>query len=305
MNQNMMGMQQMQLPNVPPVKELWKDEKTKYRHWMILFGFGLLAIFALLLTSTIMNATSVESLRQTDRDYANANYAGDKLKDYLSGVERKITLTYIVFPSIQASIIAIAAAIFFLSLPSVYKEKSFARLSGFPTLMVGIGAIFSLFTLIRMLWTGGGAMFDSPGGIFQFILYFIVLFSYLFGSMQVSKIRRVFALSERVAKIKASPMYQQAQQQAQAMNAGQAGPINSPYGPAMSGTATATGSTAAQSQQNPEAVQQPVVSKEKAALQKMKVADLKKVAIKLSISGSATMKKPELIENILRVSNKK
>jgi len=191
-----------------------------------------------------------------------------------------------------------------ISLFKVYKEKNFARLSGFAPMLIGIGAFLGFFQLIKLMWSHD-ATFSSAGAIFQFINYFLVIAVYFGGSMQISRIRKTFLLSERVAKIKASPEFQQAMQNAQNAQA----PMGNPYGPMGMGvpptpapTNTTTTSTPGQAPTQPNA---PKVSKERVELEKMKVVDLKKVAKKLSISGYSSMKKPELIKNILRVTNTK
>uniref|UniRef100_A0A2C9KQ55 Rho termination factor-like N-terminal domain-containing protein n=1 Tax=Biomphalaria glabrata TaxID=6526 RepID=A0A2C9KQ55_BIOGL len=115
---------------------------------------------------------------------------------------------------------------------------------------------------------------------------------------QVSKIKRVFMMSARIEALKNDPAYQAAQAQMQAMQNGQMpqGTMG-PFGPVMPGAVA----TAA----NPVAPQVPIISKEQEKLEKMSLVDLKKVAKKLSISGSDKMEKKELIASILRVTDNK
>lgn len=117
---------------------------------------------------------------------------------------------------------------------------------------------------------------------------------------QVSKIKRVFAASARIEQLKNDPNFQAYQQQMQQMMGGQA-PMG-PFGPAVQPPVE----NAPDAQQAPAGVaaaaQQPKVSDEQAKLEAMTLANLKKVAKKLSISGSDKMDKKELIEAILRVS---
>ncbi len=75
-----------------------------------------------------------------------------------------------------------------------------------------------------------------------------------------------------------------------------------PFGPM---TASTTNDQAQADQNAPFAVipVQAKVSEEQAKLENMSLANLKKVAKKLSISGFEKMEKKELIEAILRVTN--
>ena len=304
MNPNMMGMQMGQMPDLPTTKELWKNEKTKYRQWMILFAIGVSVVFALLLTSAIFNLIGREQIEKALRKKYYAYYASgsDALHNALNSITYTVNVYNIGLPMVQALLVGIGLILFLVTAVESYKQKNFGRLSGFSTMIIGLGAFMAFFQLIRLFWSHGGT-FDNPGGIFQFVNYFLVVGVYFGGSMQVSRIRRTFIMSERIANIKASPEYQQAQQQAQAMMNGQVptNPITNPYGPAGVGTPIGAAKTNITGQ--PVKVAESQISKERQELEKMSVANLKKVAKKLSISGYSTMKKPELIKSILRVTS--
>ena len=300
----MMGMQMGQMPELPTIKELWKNEKSKYRQWMILFAIGVAVVFALLLTSAIFNLIGRADIEKALNKKYNEYYAAGSsaLREAIKSIGYTVNVYYIGLPMVQAVFVGIGLILFIVTLFESYKEKNFGKISGFSTMIIGAGAFMAFFQLIRLFWSHGGT-FDNPGGIFQFVNYFLLIGVYFGGSSQVSRIRRTFIMSERIAKIKASPEYQQAQQQAQAMMNGQAptNPIANPYGPA--GVGTPMGSPKVNATGEVVKSVEPEISKERQELEKMSVSNLKKVAKKLSISGYSTMKKPELIKSILRVTS--
>ena len=314
MNPNMMGMQMGQMPNIPTTTELWKNEKAKYRLWMISFTIGIIIVFSLLLTSAILNIVGREGIKTALVESITKHYGGPNspaAQEALNGVNKTVTMNNIAIPAIEAGLIGIGAILFVVTLFESYKKKNFAKLSGFAPLIIGIGAFMAIFQIVRLAWSHNGGTFDNPGGIFQFINNFLLLGVYFAGSMQVSRIRRTFIASERIEKIKNSPQYQQAQAQMNAMQNGGQAPMGNPYGPMGMGTPTGAASVnkagaTVGAPGNPIPVT-PVetISKERKALETMSVAELKKVAKKLSISGYSTMKKPELIKDILRVTSSK
>lgn len=176
--------------------------------------------------------------------------------------------------------------------------------------------------LVEMTFKHGSILFEiKPEGIIVFMLYISAILVFLGGSMQVAKIRKAFAISERVEQIKASPQYQAMQAQMNQMQANGQGPMMNPMGgmgpmgpvstpqpetpvqPANAGQTT-VGTNVAPIQ--------PAVKRELTPLEKqtkklsaMKVGDLKALAKKLSISGYSTMKKNELVDNIIRITEGK
>jgi len=128
---------------------------------------------------------------------------------------------------------------------------------------------------------------------------------YFGASTKVVRIRRQFAISERVEQLQNDPVYQAQMKQMQnmmqngGMQMGPMGPMsqpmNQPSQPVMNPQGT---------QQTNNTINEPLISKEEKELKEMTIAQLKQVAKKLSISGTSTMKKAELIKAILRVTDK-
>ncbi len=302
----MMGMMQNQ--NMPTIKELWKDEKSKYRHWILLFGIGMMAVLGLLIASLVLNVQTKGDIVQNMIDKIQELYKeGTPQHDGAADTANSIfNSTYIILPAIQMGLVAIGLLLFITTVVQSYREKNFGKLSGVGTMVIGIGALFSVYQLFSLIWSGSRAeMFSTPGGIFQFITYFVILGVYFGGSSQVSRIRRTFLMSARMEALKKDPNYQNMMQQAQAMMNGQApGAQNmGPFGPKM-GTAQGNPAQGNPAQATPQPTG-PVKSQEEKDLEGMSVQDLKAVATKLSISGVDTMTKPELIKAILRVTSQK
>ncbi|WKX02657.1 Rho termination factor N-terminal domain-containing protein [Candidatus Mycoplasma mahonii] len=300
-----------QLPNVPSVKELWKKEKSEYRQWILIFGIGILIIFALMCTSMIMNLlseTSIKSsLEQNFKD--NGTYKLDKIPSFVDQTWRE---QFLMLPSIKVAFIGIGIILFIITTIQSYNEKSFAKLSGWSTMVIGIGTLLAAFNLFQMMWSRNAraSMLDINirGGVFAFINNFLIIGVYFGASIKVSKIKRVFAISERVEQLKNDPQYQaqmnmfRNMQNNQGMNTN-----NAPFGPTNSGrtdgAASFNGNVAAPMQGAPKETVIEKMSQERKDLLEMKVEDLKEVAKKLSISGLSKMTKKELIDNIMRVTS--
>lgn len=301
---------QMGLPNVPPVKELWKNEKEKYRHWILLFGIGILVIFAMQLTSFILNMISADTIKATLQDRTN-----DYLGASLTTAQRKtvaaevFTKTFLVMPIVQFSLVGLGIFYFIVTVFYSYKHHSFAKISQWATMVIGLGTFVAVYQLLQMAISKSSRIVldnDFPGGIFQFINYFLVIGVYFGAAVKVSKIRRQFAISERVERLKNDPMFQQQMEayknmmQNGGMSMGPMGPMVNPQATNVNNPQLA-GAKNNQTQQN---ISKPEVSKEEKELNAMSITELKQVAKELSISGYNRMKKTELIKAILRVSNK-
>ena len=318
MNPFMNGMAQGQVPNMPTTKELWKHEKEKYRHWIILFGIGILVIFALFLTSLILSIVNEASIKEHIRvwGYGKAQFAGIDPKgkiiydgsDYDLAVKDWASSTWtkenIIYTSIKAGLSGIGVILFVSTTYNAYQKKSFARLSAWASFAIAICALIGVYEIISMAWQEyPKVVFQYPEGIFLFILYIIPIAIWLFVSRPIAKIRRTFLMAERIEAFKNSPQYQQMQEQmSQMQNGGNINPAAmGPFGPqSQPQTGPAGTPTAAPTQP----VKRELTPKEKRIkeLQAMNISNLKEIAKKLSISGYTSMKKAELIDNIVRIS---
>lgn len=204
------------------------------------------------------------------------------------------------YPIVSFVLLGIGVLLYGATVYDSYKSKTFAKLSGYTTFIVLAGAIFAAFQLMQMAWNEGARIETQfGGGIFQIVAYVLVIVVAVLGS-QVSKIKRVFAASARIEQLKNDPNFQAYQQQMQQMMGGQA-PMG-PFGPAVQPPVQNADANVQQTPATATAAAQTKVSDEQAKLEAMTLANLKKVAKKLSISGSDKMDKKELIEAILRVS---
>ena len=326
MNPNIMGMQG--LPNVPTTKELWKNEKDKYRIWIVMLTITLTAITVLALVSFILGLINSESIESTIKTSLRDNVPSKitdpgKISEWKDEVTNSLLVrSFKVFPGIIFGLLLIGMVMYIATLIESYKRKSFSKLSKWTTLVIGVGAIYGIYMLISMIQSKSIILEIQPEGIILFMLYVSSILVFLGGSFQVSRIRKQFAISERVEQIKASPQYQAMKAQMDQMQAN-GGPMMNPMGPTgmgpmgpmstpqppMSTKPTNAGQTTMGSQPS---VVQPAVKKELTPLEKqtkklsvMKVDDLRSLAKKLSISGYSTMKKSELVDNIIRITEGK
>lgn len=290
---------QMGLPEVPTVKELWKNEKSKYRHWILLFGIGIAAVFALQLTAFIINMVNMDSIKDSIETNLKETYKNVSDSD----VNAAFNSTFLIGPIIQLVLVGLGLVYFLTTVYASYKNHSFAKISQWATMVIGIGAFIAIFQLLQLSWRSGSrTIFDTPGGVFQFVNYFLMIGVYFGASVKVSKIRREFAVSERVEQLKNDPAFQQQMEmyknmmQNGQMQMGPMGPMVNPMAPPVQ--------PGQQPVNQPITPAEPQISKEEADLKEMTVVELKDVAKELSISGYSDMKKAELIKAILRVTEK-
>lgn len=314
MNPNMFGQMPMgQLPKVPTTTEMWKDEKTKYRHWIILFGVSILAIFGLLLAGLIVNLVNEHEIKDSLIKWAekgNINMpsnitAPTEVATYISDWASKYwRSSLIIVQSIKLALVFIGVILFISTVYTAYTKKSFSHISKWATTIVGLGALVGVWQLLSLIW-GASPVFSYPQGIYDFILYILPIAVYIFVSQPINKIRRQFAYSERIEQIKNSPQYKQMMEQMEAMQNGQAGsnPMG-PFGPMSQPQPTNPMAAAPMAAAPAQPVKKELTPSEKRAkeLSNMKVEELKAIAKKLSISGYSAMKKEELIENIIRIT---
>lgn len=288
--------------NIPSVKELWKDEKSKYRHWIVILGLGILLTTSLTLASFIMNILNASSIKADISESLNKTYK-NVTEAMVNGSFQRI---FIIFPAIQLFAMFTGLVLYIGGTYNSYKEKNFARLSGWPTLVVGLGAFLAFINIVQALFTGNtSSLFSSPSSLFSFISSIIFIVVYFAASAPVSRLRRVFIISERMEKMKNDPQFQAMQQQISAMLQGQGGAMG-PFGPATGaaqGAAPKTGQGTPTQPGQTVTPQQPQENPTKKKLDGMTVTQLKEVAKELSISGYQSMKKQELIDAILRISN--
>lgn len=320
MNPNMFGqMGPGALDAVPTTEKLWQNEKEKYRHWIILFAISILAIFALLIVGLVLNIAHETRIKHdlaswgygkiefsgadnpTTGDLANPDPAATKylpkLVDWASNTWRSKVITQ----SLKAGFVGIGVVLFASTVYQSYQNKSFAKISGWATMTVGLGAIMGVWQLMSMWIHKDYSIFSYSEGIYDFILYILPIVVFFFVSRPLNKIKRQFAYAERVQMIKQSPQYQQMMQQAESMRNGTGQPNMGPMGPM--GQPMPMGPTAA-TPAKAAPVPKELTEKEKRVkeLSSMKIAELREIAKKLSLSGIDEMKKAELIDAIIRVS---
>ena len=300
------------LNNIPPVEELWKNEKSKYRVWILLFGIGIFLIFSLLLSSFILDLVDRPSIQQKLIDSNES--IGNMQQAWSVFMPR-----FLILPIAQISILIFGLVYYITSIYNSYKMKTFARISLISTSIVSIGALLSLYNLITtfVIPRGGnlGERFSTPGELFRFINYFIVIFVWISTVGQVVRIRNSFLISERAEKLKNDPRYQaflngNFQQQPNSgfgfpfgfnQNPNQGFNNNTEQGAANKNPENSNASQGGKNNEVKAKVSEKSANEDK--LSKMTLIQLKEVAKKLSISGYEKMNKKTLIETILRVSS--
>lgn len=319
MNPNMMGMgmQMGNLPNVPTTKELWENEKNKYRHWIILFGISIILIFSLYLVSVILHAINKSSIETSIKNWLDNNTIInniDKTKDpvrFDAEVTRIVDSFWkqkIIWGSFDLTLSTTALVLFAQTTYQSYQRKSFSKLSSWASFTVALVAIMGAFELLQMAWQEfPRIVFHYNEGIYAFMLYIIPIAIWLFISRPISKIKRVFMISERVEMIKNSPEYQNFTQQMNQYQSGNIDPKNmGPFGPTTQTNNTKTNNTNASSDAKTDDKKvEPILTpkqKRRKELEEMTISDLKEIAKQLSLSGYSSMNKKELIENIMRIS---
>lgn len=292
-----------QLPDVPPVKELWKREKSQYRVWIILFGVSILTILSLLITSIVL--TQIGSGKE---DIINKwyQYYSNEFRDHAAKDNANASFNWnqTVMPSIMVAMVGIGAMLFLTTTIKAYQKQNFAFISNWSTFSVGLGAMVGFVQLMRQIQAPHLVTpVNTVGGIVMLIAYILFIVIWIMASMPLVKIRREFQLSMRIEAIKNDPRYQAAM----ANPAAGAGMQQGPYGmgPIMGAQMAATPTQPGTENQTPQPNMNNVKTKEdkrREALENMTVAELKKVASKLSISGHKDMRKAELIDAIMRIS---
>lgn len=311
------------VPDVPTREELWKEEKSKYRIWIVLFSISLIAIFAIFLTSVILNALNEEGIvKKISTFYLESNKDYEKLVNpelqSLDDAER-FWRNSMIYGGIKLALVAISVFLFFTTLIESYRHHSFEKISKFASYIVGLSALLGAWQLLSMAFhpkLDPTLKFDE--GVFQFAGYLVPVVIWIFVSMPVNKMRREFQVSAAVEKIKADPRYQEmvnAQMNGQSpfgsMSMGPMGPV-SPFTQAppqnQPTNKDAKSPFTPQNQQglDPSAFSQAreltPEEKREIELKTMTILELKKVAKQLSISGYQEMSKTELVEAIMRVS---
>lgn len=291
------------LPDVPSVKDLWKEEKSKYRHWIVLFAIGILCLTVLSVLAMILNIIDTGKYL----DDMKVNWLKDNPgKEFPEADAKQSFVAYIIVPSaIKAIALTSGTLLFIITTIKAYRIKNLAKISSWSTMIIGLAAFLAAFNLISLMWESSELKYltnkEFLGGLLTFIFNILAVLVFFTISVPVTKIRRLFYVSEKIEQLKSDPQFQAMQQQMEAMmKNGQFQP--GAFGPTVGGAAMNAQPNA---NGNPEQIVTPVapsISPERVKLESMDLDKLKKVAQKLSISGFEEMKKEEIIDAILRVS---
>ena len=297
-NPQMMGMGGF--PDVPSVEELWKQEKAKYRHWIVLFMIAIVTLTALATVIFVLNLTDYDHILNTIYEHRK-----DK-SDTKSDIKRVMLYQIIVPAAVQMVAFLFGMVYYIVTVNQSYKKKSFAYLSQWSTFIVGFAAIISGWDLMSMAWNHSLSSYGTklPTGIFGITFNILAVIIYFIVSVPVGRIRRLFQISTRIEELKKDPQFRAMQEQfGHMMGNGQA---NGPFGPGVApkpAEGATTNSTTNNGQPNVVKPAKQEISPEEKKLRNMSVKDLKSVAKELLISGYSTMQKQELIDSILRVTN--
>lgn len=288
-----------QMPNVPSQEELWKNEKSKYRQWIILFGISLLIIFVIYFIGFILNVVYSEENKANVADFLLDNSNGKMtLSEAQNTADNYVLYQLQILPGLISVMLLAALGIYLLGVFNSYKAKSFVKLYVYPTFIIGFGALIGAYQVISQ-FIYGSLDFQTKGGIYHFISTILFPIVWFVVSRPVSRIRGTFYMSKRINELKNSPEYLQMQRQLnEALKGSQGMPLGM-FGP----MPTASSDTAViNADDQATALIEQKIAEEQSKLEQMSITDLKAVATKLSISGAESMSKTELINNILRVS---
>lgn len=297
-NPQLMGLNN--LDNVPTTKDLWKNEKQKYRHWMILFGIGLLAVFAFYSIGFIINLIEKQSIMtKLVEHYKDLNSKNPEQMANSFWVQN-----FVIFPSFIISSLFIGIILYIVTIIKSYLKHSFAHFSMWLIYIVGFGALFSFINLVTIL-SDVNFWMQWTGSIFILITLILFIVFYFTTATKVSRIRRQFAYSEYIQKLRSDERFMKFQQNLQnSMYQTGNSPISNPFGPQILNPQS-------EGIQQNKAINQNVpipidikMHKQYTKLSAMALDKLKEIGKKLSISGAESMQKDELIETIIRVSKK-
>lgn len=298
-NPNFMNQGMFSPQNVPTTKELWKNEKSKYRVWIVLFGLSILAILVLSLVGLILNSSNKGEVINNLISWGKSPSSNLR---FAQGVDQEIAINnwanrfyrndLIITPSIKVTILFIGLVLYISTIIDCYRKKTFSVISKWSTFVIGVGAIIGVYQLFTLY--NGTPIFSYAYGIYNFIGYIAPILVFIFVSVPINKIRNQFLISERITKLKNSPEFKNFQNQMK-NNQNPMASISPFINPAFNQTPKTNDENEANVNNNSNFQK----------LKKMKIIELKAIAKKLSISGYNMMKKDELIDSILRVSGEK
>ncbi len=288
----------------PTTKEMWKNEPNKFRQWIIMLGISMI----IFLTITIVGLAMVLSTK--DSLHSALSTAFQNTKGFSGDPDKSATTTlflrFVSLPAAMIAIILISIILYSASLVESYKAKSFSKLSAPSIFLPELIGMFALFGAISSMANSSliTAVDGNVGAILSIVAQFFAIVL-LFFAWQVSRIRRVFVNIERMEALEKSPEFQQMQEQMKNFfNAAQNGQSpSSSYGP--SATPNSDPIQKAKVKEKSVETNEPKEAPEVTELKKLKIAKLREIANKLSISGADKMTKNELVSTIIRVTNQK
>ncbi len=274
--------------NVPTLKQLWKDEPSKFRQWIILFGIILFVTMTLSITSFILVLLNQDNIQNSLSKSWSSLITNEAQR--VGAIKSHVLGNYIVMPGLVCLLSMSALILYIITTIKSYKLKSFSKISSYSVYIsefIGFMAIFDIVSAYRsIIYTG-----NNVALIIALVVKFLSVTMLIF-AMQVSKIRKSFLGIERIEQMQNNPEFQQMQEQMkQFFNQAQSGQsYHSPFGTPVTPTPNDV-----KKEKNKE-------SKEVTQLKKLKIEELRNIAKKLSISGSEKMKKEELIKFIIRAT---
>ncbi len=265
------------------VSELWENEK-KYRVWIISFIVSLFVLFSLYLSVTI--------ICYVYSDFMITYFIKIKIKDPKIFFRQNTIILIFMTIFLFLSLIYFTYSVF-----NSYKIKSFEKLDTISSFFLGFVSFFSFSNLVQQFIYGFNLISGNWIMVLVFILPFLIIPVWLLVSREIKKIKRLFFIAKRQEELNA--FYEANGGQ---YGANQVAPNQFPFGfPFQQNQNTKPVNSkntidATSSQEFEKKAQR------QTKLQLMTVSQLRKLADKLSISGNKDMKKPELINIILMVS---
>ena len=182
-------------------KDLWEQDRKWFNLWILGFFVCLLVLLALNIVIIAQYALDASGIKTRYSELLIANSNDVKNADlYAENYWRY----GIIDGSINSAIVAITIYSLIHSFILSYRRKSFSSISTWPTLFVFIQAIYSFFSLFKLLIYGitlKTSFEITWANIISFSLSFVYLLTWFIFSRNVALIRRIFFFSEKMSEM--------------------------------------------------------------------------------------------------------